>query len=143
MLLHSARDIETPGIDSYTGYGLLDSRAALEAVPGRFVEARISGVDVVQEAGATRVRVLGVADADGFSRAWIEIGQGAEPTSWKKVADKLSEPVRDGTLGAIPAKEFRGSSVWIVRLLVEHEDGTKREAWFTLNIGQPRRGSIP
>ena len=52
MVLHSARDIETPGVDNYTGYGLLDATAALAADPDYFNESRISGVKVVPEAAS-------------------------------------------------------------------------------------------
>ena len=60
MLLHSARDIETPGLDQVSGYGLLDARAALQADPAFFIESIISSVGAVQEGSA--VVVQGVRD---------------------------------------------------------------------------------
>jgi hypothetical protein len=135
MLLHTAQDIETPGFDQYTGYGLVDARAALAADPGFFVTARITGVKVVRVDGDPVVRVLGSTDADALERAWLAIGRGAEPNDWQRVSPDLTAPVRQGVLHDVPAESFRGSPVWMLRLITEHENGTRREARFRLNLG--------
>ena len=135
ILVHSARDIGVPGVDRYTGYGLVDARAALDADPAFFVEARIEGVEAVVEDGATLVRVRGTADADRFVRAWLEIGPGAEPEQWRAVGKQLAAPVRGGEVGRIPAAALQGEPRWTLRLRVEHSDGTLREARFLLTLG--------
>jgi len=135
MLLHSARDIDVPGRDNNTGYGLLDARAALAAEPAVFVEAHITGVQVVRERGEVMVEVTGTADANDFDRAWIEVGAGENPSTWKKATDELTKPVRGGALGRIPASALQGASQWIIQLVAEHDDGSRRLAWFTLNLG--------
>jgi subtilisin family serine protease len=135
MLLHSARDIETAGWDQYTGYGLLDAQAALAADPDYYVLARILGAVGKQGPGGTVVAVSGRARANWFKRAWIEAGQGTDPQTWIKVSDDLGQPVGRGVLAEIPANRFRGARDWTLRLIVEHANGTRREARFKLAIG--------
>lgn len=134
VLLQSAEDVGTPGVDRYTGYGLVDARAALRAEPEFFVEAAIEGVRVVRE-GGLRVEVSGRAEADRFGEAWLEVGAGETPEAWARVEGTLEEAVSGGMLGAIPASELRGAPVWTIRLVVEHESGRRREARFQLEVG--------
>lgn len=135
MLLHSAKDIETPGRDQLTGYGLLDARAALVADPDFFLTAEITGVAATQRDGATVVEVNGTLDGSSLARGWLEIGAGEAPTAWKKVGSELRQGVEAGVLGAIPASEFAGSKVWTIRAVGEDASGKRREAWFRLNLG--------
>ena len=135
MLLYSARDIEPPGVDRSTGHGLLDARAALVADPEFFIDAAISGIEVVQEGKRTVVRLRGTADADMLRRAWLEIGEGKEPTDWKKVSGNIERAVNDDTLADIEATHFQGAKQWSVRLFVEHKNGERREARFEMNVG--------
>ena len=135
ILLHSARDVDSPGRDQYTGYGLVDARAALAADPGFFVEAEIVEAKVVQAAGATVVEVMGTADADRFRGARVDLGAGKAPPSWRAVGTALSRPVRGGVLAAIPAQAFAGAKEWTVRLVVEHENGSRREMRFLITLG--------
>ena len=131
ILVNSARDVETPGIDQYTGYGLLDARAALAADPAYFIEAAVSGVKV---AGAS-LQVAGTARADAFDSARIDLGAGDAPADWKTVVERVAEPVGAGLLGTFPTQELRGGKVWTLRLVVRHRNGSTREARFRLAIG--------
>ena len=135
MILQSAKDIDAPGVDQFTGYGRLDAVAALKADPEFFIEAAIKGVKVVQRKGKPFVQVFGTADANKFKAAVIEIGKGETPTSWKKVADKIKKPVKDNTLGDIPAQALQGAKQWTVRVITEHKNGRKREGRFVLKLG--------
>ncbi len=135
MILHSARDIDEPGVDQFTGYGVLDAAAALKADPEFYIEAAIAGVGVVNKDGKPHVRVTGTADADRFKKAWIEIGQGDRPKSWKKVAKEIGKPVTGDTLGDIPAGELAGAKQWVLRVITEHKNGSKRENRFVLKLG--------
>ena len=135
IIRNTARDIDAPGIDQNTGYGLLDARAALLADPGFFIDAHISGVSVVQKKGRPWVRLTGTADADRFGKAWIEIGEGENPSRWKKVSDDIGSAVRDGVLYDVNVKHLKGAKTWTLRLIMEHRNGTRREARFVLNLG--------
>lgn len=134
MLLQSARDIETPGVDQYSGYGLLDARAAMKADPEFFVDAAISGVQVTGKGKRQALAVLGTANADRFGNARVEMGQGKDPKSWKTVVKKVKKPVQGGELGDFPTAELAGSQQWTLRLVVEHKNGTEREARFLLSL---------
>ncbi len=134
MLVNSARDIETPGVDQYSGYGLLDARAALAADPEFDLVAAITGLAVAEQAGAQVVQVTGTVGADQFAGAVVEIGAGAAPQRWTPVG-AITAPVIDAVLATIPAQSFGGSSRWTVRVLVRHQGGRTREARYALNLG--------
>jgi subtilisin family serine protease len=135
IIKSTARDVGTPGVDQYTGYGIIDARAALKAPKDYFLLAGISRVEVVQKGGNQTVRVRGTADANAFKSARLEIGQGDAPTSWTPigVAQKGAGP--DAVLGDIPAAAFKGATKWEIRVVVTHADGSVREARFKLSLG--------
>lgn len=136
MLLNSATDIETPGRDNLSGMGLVNARAALVASPAFFADAVITGVAVEPGAdGQPLVNVLGTATADQLAGYRVEIGAGEKPTSFKKVSGPAQQDIIDGVVGSIPAGHFAGSTVWILRLVVEHKNGTVRETRFRLQLG--------
>jgi len=134
MLLQSARDVDIPGKDQHSGYGILDAAAALKADPRFYIITEITGVKVVQEGSEAKVQVMGTADADRFKSAYLELGPGKKPTQWNKVSQDLVQPVRKGMLGAIPASALRGSAEWTVRLIVQHQNGKGRETWYYLKL---------
>jgi subtilisin family serine protease len=134
MLLQSSKDINVPGNDQLTGYGLLNAGAALKSDPNFFISAEISGVSVVSEGSTQSLQVTGIADADQIKRYWLEIGSGENPTQWKRVAKEGSQPVKRNVLGVIPASEFQGSPSWIIKLVIEHQNGKSREARFDLKL---------
>jgi len=135
VLEQTARDVETPGRDLYTGFGIVDARAALAGDVKSSIVAEILDANPVQDGDAVLVEVTGSAKADRFRRAWLEIGEGESPSSWKKVGAELTSAVEAGALGRIPASELSGAQVWTVRLVVEHEDGKTREARYVLRLG--------
>lgn len=135
ILLHSAKDIETPGVDQLTGYGLLDAKAALAADPNFFLTATINSVGAAQRDGATVVEVSGSLLGSSLARGWLEIGAGEAPTAWKKVGAEIRGNVENGVLGVIPASELSGAKVWTIRVIGEDKNGKRREAWFRLNLG--------
>ncbi|MEO1159178.1 MAG: S8 family peptidase [Pseudomonadota bacterium] len=135
MVLHSARDIETPGVDNYTGYGLLDATAALAADPEYFNESRISGVKVVTRSGKPVLRVLGTSNTDDFKEAVIRLGKGPDPKKWLEVNRKILKPVNDALLIELPAGVFKGARQWTIRLITRHKNGAEREARFSLKLG--------
>lgn len=135
ILLQSARDIETPGKDNLTGYGLVDARAALSVSPDFFILAEISGVAIAQDSGKVELAVKGSADARQFARAYVEIGAGETPTAWKSAGIEVKKPVLDGEIGRIDAGLFAGANVWIVKLVVVDAGGRERVFWYKLNIG--------
>src|SRR5262245_34744447 len=51
IIKSTARDVRTPGVDQYTGYGIIDARAALKAPKDYFLFAGINRVEVVPKGG--------------------------------------------------------------------------------------------
>lgn len=135
IIKSTARDVGIPGVDQFTGYGIIDAAAALKAPKDYFLFAGISKVEVVKKGGAQAVRVRGTADANSFKSARLEIGAGETPTSWKSVGLATRSRGFDAILGDVPANAFAGSAVWQVRVIVTHGNGMMREARFKLNLG--------
>ena len=135
MLLNSARDIEVPGIDNYTGYGLVDVGAALEADPAHNVESRITAAKPVRVDGKSMLQLVGTADADDFDEASLSLGKGKDPEKWLTIRKRIAAPVKDDILMDIPAAAFAGSKEWTIRLITRHKDGTEREARFAVTLG--------
>jgi subtilisin family serine protease len=135
IIKSTARDVGTPGVDQFTGYGVIDARAALKAPKDYSLLAGISRVQVVRKGQSQAVRVFGQADANAFKSARLEIGAGETPTQWKAVGSVKRNPGEDVVLGDIPAGEFRGATVWQVRVIVTHANGAVREARYKLNLG--------
>lgn len=133
-LLGSARDVGTPGVDQFSGYGMVDAAAALRADPDDLVEASISGVTVVNDGSGPSVVINGTAKSGQLAEAWLEIGAGENPASWSNRVG-VTGPVMAGELGRLPAAAFRGSQVWILRLVVRGKNGQQREARFRLALG--------
>lgn len=134
LLLMSADDVEAPGWDQLTGYGRLNVAKALAADPNFFLDARIHKLDIVKENGRTVLRVYGVADANQFKQAWLELGVGESPTEWRKVSDAITKNAQSKVLAHFPATALRGSEQWILRLVVEHTNGQRREARHSVNV---------
>ena len=135
LLEQSARDVGGIGKDQFIGYGLIDIDAALKADPSVFVEAAIASVAAVTRDGRTLVRVTGTASADRLQEAYIEIGQGDTPTSWKRVSRSIQAPVVDGVLDELDPSIFGGAKVWMLRAVAVHQNGNRREARFKLTLG--------
>jgi subtilisin family serine protease len=135
IIKSTARDVGTPGVDQFTGYGIVDARAALSAPKDYFLYARIKRVEVVQKGGAQAVRVFGSADANALKAARVEIGAGENPRSWKAVGTPKKTAGPEGVLAEIPATNFAGSPVWQIRVVATHNSGATREARFRLKLG--------
>ncbi len=133
ILLNSARDVGGPGVDQFSGYGMLDAAAAMKADPDDMVEAAVDGVRVVRIDSGPAVAVDGLVAANALKEAYLEIGAGENPASWKRVLDGLKAGPK-GELGVIPANEFSGSPLWIMRLVVVSQAGQQREARFRLAL---------
>jgi subtilisin family serine protease len=82
ILKSTAKDAGTPGVDQYSGYGIIDAKAALRAPKDYLLFAGISRVEVVKAGGAQAVRVRGTADANQFKSAQLEVGGGENPKTW-------------------------------------------------------------
>ena len=134
-LVQSADDVDVPGRDNYSGYGLLNVSAAINSPTAFFVDSVITDVGVLQNDDGVFVRVTGTAAADEFDAAYIEIGAGENPEEWKPVSGRISRSIVDGVLGDIEAANLAGSSQWTIRLVTVHKNGRQREARFLLNVG--------
>jgi subtilisin family serine protease len=135
IIKSTARDVGVPGVDQYTGYGIIDARAALKAPKDYFLFAGINRVEVVKTGGNQFVRVHGTADANALKSARLEIARSDAPANWTPVGAAKKAPGADDVLGDIPATVFKGATSWEIRVVVTHNDGSVREARFNLKLG--------
>src|SRR5262245_34960347 len=120
IIKSTARDVGTPGVDQFTGYGVIDARAALKAPKDYFLLAGIDRIEVTKKGEGQAVRVFGQAAANNFKSARIEVGASENPTSWKAVGTVAKSTGVNAALGDIPAAAFAGSAVWQIRVIVTH-----------------------
>jgi subtilisin family serine protease len=134
ILEQSARDVGAAGRDRFTGYGVVDAKAALAADPEFFIYADIMAAESLQENGQDYLQVIGLADAQDYAAARLEIGQGDDPGSWTAVGASLAGPVRFAELARIPTAMLTSGGNWTIRLTVEHANGRSREARFHVEL---------
>ncbi len=132
VVTQSALDLDLPGRDWRTGFGLVNLAAALTADEDRYILAEIDRVEVVTEGGRPAISVIGEAAADRFKSGELEIAK-AGSQRWRRVA-KVSASDGEGALGFIAASEFAGSPEWQIRLTVRHRDGGERVNLFELRL---------
>jgi subtilisin family serine protease len=135
LIAQTARDLEAPGVDALTGYGLVDANAALAGDPDTWTEARIDDVNLSVREGETLVRVLGTAAADRFAQATLKAAPERFPDDWIDVTKPLASAVRGGVLAEFNPLQLRGSRRWILQLITVHENGDRREYRFVADLG--------
>ncbi|MCZ6561141.1 MAG: S8 family serine peptidase, partial [Gammaproteobacteria bacterium] len=136
MLEQSARDIESPGKDYLTGYGIVDAQAALAADPEFYIHADIERLGRVEIVSQEFVEVVGSVSANQFGRGWLELGAGEEPTAWRRVGTLLVNPIDRGVLSEFRLDELESGTVWVLRVTVEHVNGKTREVRYRFETGQ-------
>ena len=134
MLLDSADDIGVPGWDHFFGAGRLNAYKGLKADPNYFLTAKVDEVAVVENDGELFIHVHGTATANDLDEYEIQLGQGDNPTEWKKVFDE-DDDIVDGLVGQFPATVFTDVGTWTVRLVVKHDDGRIKEARGSIDVG--------
>jgi hypothetical protein len=135
IIKSTARDVGSPGIDQFTGYGLIDARAALKAPNDFRLLVNIAGVESATPGGKQVARVRGTVDANDLKSGRLEIGVGEAPTAWLPIGPVSKCDGVDCVLGDIPVSKFAGSKVWQIRVIVEHSNGATREMRFRLALG--------
>ena len=125
-LLMTAEDVDDPGVDRYSGYGMLDARAALSVDAEFSIDIEIGEIEFIDNESGGELQILGTADADQFKRAWLQIGAGENPSRWIYAGQKRKLPIRDGVLARIPLSQLSDGDVWQVVVHVEHRNGVVR-----------------
>lgn len=137
LLVYSAKDIDAPGIDQYTGSGLINLTSAIKADPNFFLNAEIAGIRPKETDNGYVLEVIGTADADQFKNAWLEYRaqvEGTQEAEWQKAPFNVESATRNGVLGAIPVELVEGSSSWTLRVMTEHQNGETREGRYILKL---------
>ena len=69
-----------------------------------------------------KVEIRGTAGGENFKNAWVEVGQGIDPTSWSKPGGTLTSPVSNALLATWDTQGLNG--LYAVQLIVLHQDQT-------------------
>ncbi len=129
MITQNARDIEIPGWDQFTGYGLVDARAALTADPDWYLVAKIHALQGAMEEGKPVVQVLGTIDGSALAGYEVHVGEGkGEPKEWRTVAKKPAKKVVSGLAAKLTPADFGGPGTWTVRIVARDKGGRTRES---------------
>jgi len=86
LLLQSAQDVEVPGVDQLTGYGLVDARAALSSDPDFYITGGIDGVEVVQVNATTYISSAWGVVGTGPRGGARQVGKSICQARWQAVA---------------------------------------------------------
>lgn len=130
-------DLVAPGLD------IISLRArytdTLRDIPGSNYSngnAYVGKVNVAQGSdGQPVVEVIGTANADAILSISVKMGAGENPEQFTIASPPSTSDITEGVVGLIPASKFAGSTVWILKLIVRHQNGTQREARFRLQLG--------
>jgi hypothetical protein len=69
-----------------------------------------------------KVEIRGTAGGENFQSAWVEVGQGIDPTSWSKPGGTLTSPVSNALLATWDTEGLSG--LYAVQMIVLHQDQT-------------------
>ncbi|MCV6590070.1 MAG: S8 family serine peptidase [Marinobacterium sp.] len=120
VLQQSAEDLEPPGPDMNSGYGVLNVAAALQANPQWFIDSQLQGAQWLPEQG---LQLYGRADASRFKAARLEWGAGDKPRQWS-LLQHYENAVPGGVLALIDPQIFTGQLLVTFRLTVESADNS-------------------
>jgi hypothetical protein len=134
MLLMSADDIEAPGWDQLSGYGRLNARKALEADPDYHLYAELHRVAAARDGGRTVLQVFGTARGSHLRDFRFEVGEGENPTNWRRAGQATGGQVNDGLLGSFNRGDFGAAGKWSIRLVAEDRRGIARESRTILSL---------
>jgi subtilisin family serine protease len=124
IMQNTAKDIldpygdgqDLPGWDQYSGYGRINVRDALAAVPS--VRAMITSPannGIISD----DITISGIADGDDFMDYILEYGQGAAPSAWTTISNSTT-PVTDDVLGIFNTSGLNG--IYTIRLSVGEDN---------------------
>lgn len=134
MLMMSADDIEDPGWDLATGYGLVNARKALEADPNYYLYAELHRIAPAREGNRTVIQVFGTVGGSQWGDYRVEVGQGENPASWRPVGRLAGGQIRENLLATLTPQDFGGTGMWSVRVVAQDRQGQMRESRQTLNL---------
>ncbi|MDP3773757.1 MAG: S8 family serine peptidase, partial [Gemmatimonadales bacterium] len=127
LLLATAKDLDQPGWDPMTGYGLLDAKAALSGDAKRAVVVFPTEV-LISRAGKKKVSAVDVYGVvAGASSYEVSVGEGRNPSEWTPIA-RGDRPIQFGLIGHVDGERFKGAKEWTIRITATGADGTRRVA---------------
>jgi subtilisin family serine protease len=134
MLMMSADDVEGPGWDQLTGYGIVNARKALEADPNYYLYAELHRVAPARDGNRTVIQVFGTAMGSDWGDFRIELGQGDNPTAWRPAGQLTRGQVKENLLATLTPQDFGATGRWSIRLVAQDRKGLTRESRSSLNL---------
>ncbi|HEX9780652.1 MAG TPA: S8 family serine peptidase [bacterium] len=134
ILMGAAGEFGAAGWDPETGWGMLDARRALGYDVGEAVTVLPAEVVVARDKKRIdAVSIYGVVRGV-FSTYTVELGKGARPDDWTRVAGPSDRPVEYGLLAEIPGDALKKGKAWTVRITATRPDGRSRSASLPLSL---------
>lgn len=135
-LLASVADVEVPGVDQYTGYGLIDLRNAVQANPDDLLSVVITSVTPVRVGQKIVVQVNGRVSGARIENRQVQVAFGEQPADdeWKTIEQAFDLVESNSPLGQIPIQAFTKKGVWSIRVLATTLNGKSHEGRATINL---------
>ncbi|MBI2360137.1 MAG: hypothetical protein HYV04_14780 [Deltaproteobacteria bacterium] len=87
-----------------------------------------------KEGNRTVIQALGTATGSHWGSHHLEVGQGDNPTTWRKAGTPARGQVRDGVLGTLTFQDFGKPGKWSIRVVAQDSKGLSRESRLTLTL---------
>ena len=98
--------------------------------------AALAGVNITSPAQFAVVRgkvtLRGSAGGDNFSQAWLQAGEGLNPSEWLPIGTLIENPIRDGSLGIWDTGQLNG--LYAIRLQVVRKDNRLETAILQVTV---------
>jgi len=130
ILLATATDMEKPGWDGMTGYGLLNAASALRANVDQQLILMFTNLRVNRDMHDKVISIDVFGTVRGrFKEFTIEVGKGKNPGGFETVAGPFNQPYNYQHIARLNVqKVLRGSNDWVLRIKAVDETGTERIA---------------
>lgn len=130
MVLATATDMDAPGWDGLTGYGLLNAAAALRSEADEKLILMFTNIRVNRDIHNKVISLDVFGTVQGkFKEFSVEVGKGKRPGGYSAVAGPFNAAYHYQHIARINIQQsMRGSDEWVLRIKAVDEGGQERVA---------------
>ena len=125
-------DVNTAGLDTYSGYGRVNATKALAESAPLAVQIASPATGIIT--GVEQLNILGTANGPNFVSWRLEYGSGAAPKSWALI-NSSSFPITEGSLATWDLRSV-SDGIYTLRLTARDSFGKTYEDRLNITIDQ-------